>query len=288
MKKVAFIVNPKAGVRKKIDVQELIRSNFSKDIQFEILLWNDKNNFEKIKQKILQENFTISVAVGGDGTVNQVAKTIQHTNIVLGIVPLGSGNGLARSLGIPLNPIDALKRIETGSIRTIDSGLINNQSFFCTSGVGFDALIGNLFATSSKRGFWTYAKIIFRQLFGYKAQQYSLTMNGNTITRTAFLITFANAGQYGNDFYIAPAAKMDDGLLHVAVMRPFPLIMAPSLALKIIRRKAESSAYIETFSASEIKLVRSQAGAIHYDGEPDIMPQEIMIKVVPQSLKVIC
>ncbi len=288
MKKVAFIVNPKAGVKKKIDIPQLIRSNFSKDIESEILIWDNKNNFESIQQKVLNENFTIAVAVGGDGTVNEVAKTVNHSNVALGIIPFGSGNGLARSLGIPLNSIEAIQRIETGSIRTIDSGLINDKPFFCTSGIGFDALIGGLFATSTKRGFWTYTKITFRELFGYKPQQYSLSFNNTTINRSAFLITFANAGQYGNDFYIAPAAKMNDGLLHVVVLRPFPLLAAAPMALKIFQGKAETSQYIETFTTTEIKLLRPKAGAVHYDGEPDTMPEEILIKVVPQSLRVLC
>lgn len=287
MKKVVFIVNPKAGVKKKIDVPQLIADNFSKEIPSEILIWKDKNDFEKIRERIFAGNFTIAVAVGGDGTVNEVAKTVNHTNVALGVIPFGSGNGLARSIGVPMNAIEAIKRIENGSIKTIDSGLINDKPFFCTSGMGFDAHIGSLFASSTKRGFWTYAKITIRELFGYKPIEYKITNNGSTFTRKAFLITFANAGQYGNDFFIAPQASMSDGLLHVAILRPFSLLIAPFLVAKIFRRKAHQSRYIETSTAAALTVSRPGPGAIHFDGEPGEAGAEVTVKIVPQSLKVI-
>src|ERR1700741_5030256 len=217
-KKVVFIVNPNAGAKKKINIPQLINSHFSKDIPSEILTWDVKNDFSKISERIFAGNFTIAVAVGGDGTVNEVAKTVNHSEIALGIIPFGSGNGLARSLGIPMNALAAIKRLENGSVRTIDSGLINGKPFFCTSGMGFDAHIGSLFATSTTRGLWTYAKITTKELFGYKPLEYKITHSGGTFTRKAFLITFANAGQYGNDFYISPQASTTDGLLHIVVL----------------------------------------------------------------------
>jgi YegS/Rv2252/BmrU family lipid kinase len=287
-KKVAFIVNPNAGTRKKIDIPSLIKSNFSKDIPSEIIIWDDKFNFQPIEKKLLEEGFTVAVAVGGDGTVNQVAKTVNRTEISLGIIPFGSGNGLARSLGIPMDPIKAIKRIENGSIKKIDSGSINGTPFFCTSGVGFDAHIGNLFATSTSRGLWTYTKITIKELFGYKPKEYKLTFNGGTITRKAFLVTFANAGQYGNDFYIAPEARMDDGLLHVAILKPFSLFAAPAIVSKIIRRKANKSAYIETFTTKELQLERAKSDSIHYDGEPERMPQAFEVNINTLTLQVLC
>ncbi|MFL5753237.1 MAG: diacylglycerol/lipid kinase family protein [Bacteroidia bacterium] len=286
-KKVIFIVNPKAGVKKKIDVPRLIEDNFSKAIPYEIIIWKNKNDFNSIRERIFTEKFTIAVAVGGDGTVNEVAKAVNHTNVVLGVIPFGSGNGLARSIGVPMNAIAAIKRIENGIVKTVDSGLINAKPFFCTSGMGFDAHIGSLFASSTKRGFWTYTKIVIRELFGYKSQEYQIKQKGGTITKKAFLLTFANAGQYGNDFYIAPEANMTDGLLHVVILKPFSLLMAPFLVLKIFNRKANRSRYIETFTATELTIQRSAPGAVHYDGEPESMPADVQVSVVPQSLKVI-
>ncbi len=288
MQKVAFIVNPKAGVKKKLDIPGLIRANFSSKIPYEILVWGNKNDFLAIKNRVLNEGFTIAVAVGGDGTVNEVAKTVNHTEIALGIIPFGSGNGLARSIGVPLDAIAALRCIERGNIQIIDSGLMNDHPFFCTSGIGFDAHIGALFASSTKRGFWSYTQITLKELLGYKTKKYSISFNNQTIEREAFLITFANAGQYGNDFYIAPAASMQDGLLHMVIVKPFPLLTAPALALKIFGRKAESSRYIETFASAEIKLSRPAPDAFHIDGEPQYANKEMIIKIVPGSLKVVC
>ena len=286
-KKVVFIVNPKAGVKKKIDIPKLISDNFTAAIPFEILVWKDKNGFEEIKEKIFAGNFTVAVAVGGDGTVNEVAKTVNHTGVALGVIPFGSGNGLARSIGVPMDAIAAIRRIENGTIKTVDSGLINGKPFFCTSGMGFDAHIGSLFAASTKRGFRTYAKITIKELFNYKPQEYKISWNGQSITRKAFLLTFANAGQYGNDFFITPQADMSDGILHVTVLKPFPFVSAPFLVRKIFKKKAHLSRYIETLSGTEFTVERSTAGAIHFDGEPDQAGDLVRISVVPQSLKVI-
>lgn len=286
MQKVAFIINPKAGVKKKMDVPAFIEEHFSKEIQKEIILWKNKDDFENIKQRVLTGGFTIAVAVGGDGTVNQVAATLNNTNIALGILPFGSGNGLARSIGVPMDIKAALKQIERGKVNKIDSGTINNIPFFCTSGVGFDAHIGNLFASSTTRGFSTYFKIIRKELFSYKAKTYELTIDGKTIKREAFLITFANAGQYGNDFYIAPLADMRDGILHITLVKPFSLFMAPGLAIKAFRKKAHLSKYVETFTGKNISVKITEASPIHFDGEPLLVKENLEVKVFEQTLNV--
>ncbi len=287
MKKIAFIVNPKAGIKKNIDIAAFIKGNFSRDIFSEIILWEEKNKLDTIREKLLSENFSIAVAVGGDGTVNAIASIINKTNIALGIIPLGSGNGLARSIGIPLDPALALKRLEKGAFKFIDSGLINEVPFFCTAGLGFDAHVGERFAFAPKRGFWSYVKITLAEILSYKPQEYTIEYDGKKIIRQAFGITFANASQYGNDFFIAPAARMSDGLLHLVILKPFPLIAAPFLAYKIFRKKAESSRYIETFTAKDISVTRNGEAPVHFDGEPGSMGTHVHIHLVPASLKIV-
>lgn len=285
--KVAFIINPKAGVKKKMDVPAFIEEHFPKSISKEIIVWKNKDDFDSIKQHVLTGGFTIVVAVGGDGTVNQVAAALNNTTIALGILPFGSGNGLARSIGVSMDIKEALRQIEGGKTNTIDSGTINNIPFFCTSGIGFDAHIGNLFATNTKRGFSSYFKIIRKELFSYKPKTYELNIDGRIIKREAFLITFANAGQYGNNFYIAPLADMRDGILHISVVKPFSLFMAPSLAYKAFRKKIHFSRYVETFEGKEISIKITEPSPIHFDGEPTEVKEDITVKIKGNTLKVI-
>lgn len=286
-RKILFIVNPNAGKRISEIIIETIRKEFPQNIYYQIVVWKDKDHFEEITQLLKSEGYTDAVAVGGDGTVNHVAKTILHTSIRLGIVPIGSGNGLARSLGLSMKIPQVIKQIAEARTAVIDSGLVNNIPFFCTSGIGFDAHIGNRFATSVKRGLKSYVKITIAELFRYRAKNYTLEFNGQTIRRKAFLITVANAGQYGNDFYIAPEASMNDGLFHVAILEPFNALHLPGLMNKILRKNAHLSTKIETFVTNKISITRNEKDTIHYDGEPAIENEKVVFENKPGSLRVI-
>ena len=287
-KYIAFVVNPSSGPKKKENIVDVISKNMSGKTPFDILVWKDKNNFEEIRKEIISGKYTHVVAVGGDGTVNEVAKNLASTNIVLGIIPRGSGNGLARSLGIPQNAVEAIKRVETGSIKTIDHGFINGKFFSCAAGIGFDAHICQLFATSKTRGLISYINISITQLLSYRAKEYTIEINNETIKTKAFLIAFANAGQYGNDFYIAPEAKMDDGLLHLVILKPFNVISACNLLVKVLRKKAHQSKNIVTLTGQQIKIKNLNTEFIHFDGEPGVTENEIEVRVNPKSLQVIC
>lgn len=286
-RKILFIVNPNAGKKISGKLIETIRKEFPSSIHNDISIWKDREHFNEITQSLQSGNYTDAVAVGGDGTVNQVAKSILNTNIALGIVPAGSGNGLARSLGISMKTEDAIKQIALGNTRLIDTGSVNGIPFFCTSGVGFDAHIGKLFATSTKRGLQSYVKITVREIFNYKPSHYTILIDGKEIQREAFLITVANAGQYGNDFYMAPQALLNDGLFHVVVLKPFNLLNGVGTVLKVLRKKANEASLIETFTGKEIIIKRNNPDSIHYDGEPDSQGKELHYKILPHSLKVI-
>ncbi|MBC7863552.1 MAG: diacylglycerol kinase family lipid kinase [Bacteroidia bacterium] len=286
-RKVLFIINPNAGKKRSSEIVRLIRQSFSENYPYEISVWEDKDNFNPVKEKLFSGGFTVAVAVGGDGTVNQVAKTIVNTEIALGIIPVGSGNGLARTLGVSMKAEEAIKQIESGRAYKIDSGEINGIPFFCTSGLGFDARIGQLFASSKKRGLSSYTKIVLKELFNYKSQKYIFAMNGEIFVRKAFLVTVANAGQYGNDFYIAPEAKVNDGIFHVAILKPFSFFSVFGVFFKIIRKKAHESKYIETFTTRNLKITRVEKASVHFDGEPKMLEEEINFSIFPDSLNIV-
>lgn len=286
-RKILFIVNPNAGKKISERIIEIIRKEFPQNMYYQVVIWKNKEHFEEITSILKTQGYTDAVAVGGDGTVNQVAKAILNTNIALGIVPTGSGNGLARSLGLSMQIEEVIKQIERGRYATIDNGTINGVPFFCTSGIGFDAHIGKLFASSAKRGLQSYVKITLREIFAYRAKEYLLRFNDQEIKRKAFLITVANAGQYGNDFYIAPQARMDDGLFHIAILRPFNAFNVIGIFSKIMRRKANESSRIETYVTNKLSIVREDAGPVHFDGEPGEQDREVVFENHKGSLKVI-
>jgi diacylglycerol kinase (ATP) len=286
-KKIAYILNPNAGVSDKKEIVELIRLHSPASMEFEIIHWEYPEQGKEITDRIISEKFTVAVAVGGDGTVNEISKALVGTDIPLAIIPIGSGNGLARHLKIPMNIKEAIRLISGGEETRIDCCYINDKAFFCTSGIGFDAHIGKLFSESSHRGFSTYFKITLSQLLRYRPATYNLTINKELIRRKAFLITFANASQYGNDAFIAPHASVGDGLIDICILKPFKLWNLPSIAWKMFHRSIDKSPFMETYRASEVDVERDTKGPTHYDGEPEIMGSRLRIRIRPASLRVI-
>ncbi len=286
-RKLLFIVNPNAGKKISDAIIKIIRKEFPQNMYYQIVIWKNKDHFEEISSLLKSEGYTDAIAVGGDGTVNQVASVIQGTSIRLGIVPIGSGNGLARSLGLSMDIEEVIKQIVEGKNAIMDCGSVNGQAFYCTSGVGFDAHIAWLFAKSKSRGLKTYVKVTIAQLLSYRAKVYTLEFNGRTINRKAFLITVANAGQYGNDFYIAPQAKLDDGLFHVVILKPFNVFSLFSIFIRILRRKAHTSSYIETFTTDELSILREAEDSIHFDGEPQMLGKHLNYSLKKKALNVI-
>lgn len=286
--KILFIINPVSGRKSKDFIPELINEIFNdKDYDVKIVFTQAIGEATKIVKQHALKGYNKVVAVGGDGTVNEVASGVVDVDGVLGIVPLGSGNGLARHLKIPLNSRKALELIKKAKPIAIDYGKINDQKFFCTTGVGFDAHIGHVFSKIDGRGFSNYVKATVSEFRNYKSQRYEISMNGTTIMRDAFLITFANASQYGNNAHIAPKADIQDGKLEVAILRQFPLITAPGIGARLFMKNIDKSAYLETYQCKSIVLKRKSSDVIHYDGEPGEMGEILNIKIVPEGLKVI-
>jgi diacylglycerol kinase (ATP) len=286
--RIAFVINPNAGVKKKINIIEFIKTHFSKQLLYDFIVWKNKDDFESVKQQIISGNYSIVVACGGDGTVNQVASVVAHTSMALGIFPLGSGNGLARSNRISLDLIKALRIIERGATKQIDGATINGHPFFCTAGVGFDAHIANEFAASTKRGFVTYFKTTVKEFFNYSPSQYKITIDGKIIDTKAFLITVANAGQWGNDVYIAPEAELNDGILNISILKPFSNFAIPMIGIKLFSKKIHTSISLQSEKGKQIDIEFAGELPVHFDGEPITATDKISVSIMSLALKVVC
>lgn len=286
-RKILFVVNPSAGKKRNLDLKEFIGRNFNFP-HYSVEVSTSLDYFEEIKQKAITENYTDIVACGGDGTVNKVATFVYRHNLRLGILPLGSGNGLARSVRISMDLKKALSQVETGSSTVIDVGMLNGHFFFCASGMGFDAHIAALFEKTEARGLWGYIKLICKEFFSYEPEHYNLKFDEMEVTRPAFVLACCNSGQYGNDFYIAPTADMNDGKITVSMLKPFNKWLTPYVVLKVMLKQAHTLNCVETYHASEIRIVRDRAGFVHLDGEPHYAEQEIHYTVKAGGLEIIC
>jgi diacylglycerol kinase (ATP) len=285
--KVLFIINPISGAKNKIRVPDLIKKNLDGNkYLFEIELTKGAGHAQELAKAALANSFNKVIAVGGDGTINEIARVLIHQECTLGIIPSGSGNGLSRHLGLPLNPVEAIKLLNKNKSIIIDSGNINGHPFLCTSGIGFDAHIGRLFAESKVRGFNTYIRTTISEFLNYSADKYLIEADGNRMEVNAFLITFANAAQYGNNAYISPKADIQDGLIDLCILSNFPKYMIVPLGISLFKKTAHKSSFLKILKTKEVKIERSCDGPIHVDGEPIQMGKELLMKVDPASLKV--
>jgi len=285
--KIGFIINPISGTQAKENIPDLINEIIDEDqFNFNIRFTDYAGHASKIARQMVKDNYTIIVAVGGDGTVNEIAKALIHTNTALAIIPCGSGNGLARHLEIPLNIREAIELLNNYKISEIDYGTANDIVFFCTCGVGFDAQVGHQFAQNKKRGFFTYLTSIVSEFIKYRAKKYKFKTSENKFKKRAFLVTFANASQYGNNAYIAPEADIQDGLLDVCILEPFPAYKVLNIGMKLMRKRIDKSQYIEIMRTDEVKIKRKKRDVFHFDGEPCIMKKKIIIKAHHYGLKV--
>lgn len=233
-------------------------------------------------------DFDLIVAVGGDGTINEVASAIAGTDTVLGVIPYGSGNGLSRFLDVPMNAEGAIKSINNSRVITIDAGKMNGKWFFNMAGMGFDAHISHVFASGSeKRGFVSYLKSSVQEIANYKSQIYHLDIDGVKYEREAFMLSMANSSQYGNNAHVSPTASVQDGLLDVCIIKPFPLYRFPEMGIRMFTKTAEGSKFVEIIKGKHIIITRNQPGPIHLDGEPREAGTDIDVAVMPAALKII-
>jgi diacylglycerol kinase (ATP) len=285
---ILFIINPISGGKDKLKIPALIDSNLDR------LKFNANFAFTEyighasvIAEEAANKNFDVIVAVGGDGTINEIASKVMQQNKILGVLPFGSGNGLARFLKIPMNTVRAIKVINNCKVSVIDTATFNEKSFFNMAGMGFDAHISSVFAGNKGRGLSGYMKLGLKEVLSYKAQTYQIKIDGQDHLRKAFLISVANSSQYGNNAHIAPTASVTDGLLDVCIVKEFPMYKLPVLAYEMLSARTDRSNLVEIIKGKNIHISRVKEDAIHIDGEPFFMGTEIAVAVKPLSLNII-
>jgi len=291
-KKILFIINPIAGTNSKAIIERNIANLIDKQkFDFVIRKTEAQGHATLLAKEAVKDKVDVVCAIGGDGTVNETAKGLLHSNTALAIIPCGSGNGLARHLQIPMDFTKAIKLINECNIHSIDYGLINNIPFLCTCGMGFDAFISYKFAHSNKRGPMKYIENILANGLDYHPETYEIEAVDENKLQTsymAFLISCANASQYGNNAYIAPQASVRDGILDVTIIEPFTIVDAPTIALQLFNGTIDTNSRIKTLRCKKLKIKRAKEGVIHYDGEPVMTGADIEVSLVPKGLKCVC
>jgi YegS/Rv2252/BmrU family lipid kinase len=284
--KTLFLVNARSGVRRKYDVAELIRETASGDA-VEVRPTNSKEELDEVIDDAERSGFEVVYAVGGDGTVHEIAKRLVGRQLALGILPTGSGNGFARHIGLPVEPRASLRACAGRRIAVIDTAAVNGLPFVGVMGIGFDAWIADRFAASSVRGLKTYVQIGTKGYFAYVPETYTLTIDGQTLERRAWAIAIANTSQYGNDARIAPLASLQDGLLDVVIIRNVEFWRVPILLTRLFRGTLHRAGGVEMHQATRVTITRPTEGPAHLDGEPLTLGTTLDVEVRPKSLRVL-
>jgi len=289
-KKIVFIVNPKAGITPKSKVIiELLAGNIFPSSRFipEVIFTERAGHATQIANESIEKGADIIVASGGDGTVNEVACALVDTDLPMGILPAGSGNGLARCLGISMSYALALRTIIRGNTKLMDVATVNDRLYTSIAGIGFDAFVAQKFAESSIRGMISYMQIILNEFSGYKPVTYELTIDGVSIEKQALMIIFANSDQFGFNTRIAPDARVDDGFIDVCVIRKMPASQLLNIGYHTMRGTLAKTTFAEYFRGKEIKINNVNDPLMNIDGEPRIMQSPVNISIKPLSLRVI-
>jgi YegS/Rv2252/BmrU family lipid kinase len=284
---VHAIINPVSGVGSKRKVPRMIEEmTAGKGLSLKVSFTGYVGHAGELTKRAIEQGTKYILAVGGDGTVNEVATAMIHSDAILGIIPKGSGNGLARELHIPMDAKRAIEVINKGNVSTIDGCKANGRVFFTTCGVGFDAAVSHKFAGEKRRGSLTYIKNTIEEYLRYKPEVYELFIENHSIKEKAFLVACANASQYGNNAYIAPHANIQDGKMDITILSPFTPLDIPSLAFQLFTRQIDKNSRIKVIQATQLSIIRQKQGMMHLDGEPVMSGSRIDISVIPKALKV--
>jgi YegS/Rv2252/BmrU family lipid kinase len=279
-----FIVNPNAGSKNKAKYTKLIQLIKSNDAH---IIWETTEPLEAVDfaKKALEQGATRIIAVGGDGTINEVASVLVGKSIALGIIPVGSGNGLARHLNIPLNYKKAFQKALVGATIKIDVGHINNRPFFCTAGIGFDAAVAHRFANSKGRGLLNYIKATIITLFKYKPIQVSIN---NAPVENIFSLSIANANQFGNNAFISPFSNIQDGQLELVKIGILNKLQAGIIAVRLFKKSIHHSNDVHIIACKTASIYYVKNAPIHIDGENLVTDNELLnITISPFALNVI-
>ena len=286
--KLLAIINPISGMGGKGKMPTLIKERLdSERFDIEVVFTERAGHATMLAQDAVADGCDIVLAVGGDGTVNEVGRAVCGTSTALAILPCGSGNGLARHLHIPMNAEKALDALNNGVIDLVDYGTVNEQPFFCTCGVGFDAQVSYKFANEDTRGLVTYIKTTISEYFRYRAQHYRITIDGATIEEKAFVIACCNAAQYGNNALVAPRASMQDGKIDITVIHSFNLGEAALLSARLFTSNIDRDRHVSIYRGRDIVIERDDEDVMHIDGDPVMMPEVLHIECHPSAMRVV-
>jgi diacylglycerol kinase (ATP) len=280
------VINPISGGKDKKKFQELAGRYLDKEkFDARYTFTEHVGHANKISIEAIAANIDIIVSVGGDGTMNEVASAVEGSGKQMGIIPYGSGNGLARALNIPMDPKKAVLGLNNLNEERIDSAIFNGKKFFNMAGIGFDANISARFAKDKTRGLQGYLKTTLQEITGYKPEHYRIEIDGKMIEVEAFMLSIANSSQFGNNAHISPDASVNDGLLDLCITKPFPLYLLPVMGYHLFSKTPHK--LVPIIKGKQIRITRQKAGPIHLDGEPYDMGEEIQIEVKPLSLKIL-
>lgn len=274
-----YIINPISGKGKKQRIARMLEAKGCK-----IAFTEYAGHAELLAREATED---VVVAVGGDGTVNEVARGIVGTDKILGIIPCGSGDGLARHLGLSHNIERAFQTIEEGECKRMDAAEVNDRLFFSVCGVGFDAVVSERFAKSGKRGLVSYIRQGLKSWLSYAPEKYTIEIDGKELNTEALFITIGNSNQWGNNAKITPLADCCDGVLDITVVDKFNALELPWLALRLMTGSVHKSRKVHCYKGKSIRITRESEGAAHADGDWFIAPKVLDIKILPSALKVI-
>ena len=289
-KKIVFIVNPKAGITPKSKVViELLAGNIIPSSRFipEVVFTERAGHATEIARDAVNNGADIVVASGGDGTVNEVACAMVNTGIPMGILPAGSGNGLARCLGISMSYALALRTIIRGNSKLMDVAMVNDLLYTSIAGIGFDAHVAQKFSETFIRGMISYMQITLNEFSSYKPLTYKLTIDGISMEKHALMIIFANSNQFGFNTRIAPDAKVDDGYLDICVIKKMPATQLMNIGYHMMMGTPAKSGYAEYFRGKEITIENITDPLMNIDGEAKIIKSPVTISIKPLALRVI-
>ena len=289
-KQIIFIVNPISGTKSKEGLEGLIKATIDTNkFDWKIVKTEYAGHAAELARSYAEQGIDIVVAVGGDGTVNEVARSLAQTQTALGIVPCGSGNGLARHLCLPMNIKKSLQIINQAHIIDIDYAMANDQAFFCTCGMGFDAHVALLFANSGSRGLSTYAKLVLREGMTYQPSHYVVRTaeSDEELHIDAFLLDVGNAAQYGNNTYIAPGASVRDGLLNLVFVEQINKPARIKLMTDLFTKTIDTNKHVTVLKSTAFYVHREADAAFQFDGDPMVAGTDFDIRIVPAGLKVV-
>ena len=287
-KKCVLIVNPRSGTSEKGRIVRLaITEMLAAGITVETAYTERPGHATELASAYAAEGTDIVIAMGGDGTVNEVARGLCNTSSTLGIIPTGSGNGLARHLQIPLDPKGAIGVITDGTAQQCDYCTVNDRPFFCTFGIGFDAAVSDRFASRpGQRGMVNYVRSAFEELINFEAEEYTIITDEGETREKAFVIACCNAAQYGNNAFIAPQASVTDGLMDITILHEGNLLRRAINGIDLMLGLIRNGARARMFRTSHLTINRPHSGPVHLDGEPADMGRRLVVRCHAGGLRV--